>query len=40
MSYGKEIRERVVKYRFSGHTIKEICKVFGVGNYAVSKWVK
>ena len=40
MSYGKEIRERVVKYRLSGHTIKETSKVFRVGNYAVSKWVK
>ena len=40
MSYGKEIREQVVKYLLSRHTIKETCKVFGVGNYAVSKWVK
>ena len=40
MSYSKDLRERVVKYRLSGHTIKETCEVFGVGNYAVSKWVK
>ena len=40
MSYDKEIKERVVKYRISVHTIKETCEVFGVGNYAVSKWVK
>ena len=37
MSYGKELRERVVKYQLSGHTIKETCEVFGVGNDAVSK---
>ena len=40
MSYGKEIRERVVKYRLSGHTIKETCEVFRAGNYAVSKLIK
>ncbi len=40
MSYSKDLRERVVKYRLTGHTIKETCKVFCVGNYAVSKWVK
>lgn len=40
MSYSKDLRERVVKYRLSGHTIKETCEVFGVGNYAVGKWVK
>lgn len=40
MSYSKDLRERVVKYRLSGHTIKETVEVFGVGNYAVSQWVK
>ncbi len=40
MSYSTDLRERVVKYPFAGHTIKETCEVFGVGNYAVSKWVK
>ena len=40
MSYSKDLRERAVKCRLSGHTIKETCEVFGVGNYAVSKWVK
>lgn len=40
MSYSIDLRERVVKYRLEGHTIKETCEVFGVGNYAVSKWVK
>ena len=35
MSYSIDLRERVVKYRLGGHTIKETCKVFGVGNYAV-----
>lgn len=40
MSYSKDLRERVVKYHLSGHTIKETCEVFGVGNYAVSQWVK
>ncbi|MDE6020105.1 MAG: transposase [Ruminococcus sp.] len=40
MSYSIDLRERVVKYRLGGHTIKETCEVFGVGNYAVSKWVK
>ena len=40
MSYSIDLRERVVKYRRAGHTIKETCEVFRVGNYAVSKWVK
>ncbi len=40
MSYSKDLRERVVKYRLAGYTIKETCEVFGVGNYAMSKWVK
>ena len=40
MSYSIDLRKRVVKYRLAGHTIKETCEVFGVGNYAVSKWVK
>ena len=40
MSYSTDLRERVVKYRLAGHTIKETCEVFGIGNYAVSKWIK
>lgn len=30
----------MVNYWLSGNTIKETCEVFGVGNDAVSKWVK
>lgn len=40
MSYSIDLREQRVKYRLAGHTIKKTCEVFGVGNYAVSKWVK
>ena len=40
MRYSIDLRERVVTYRLAGHMIKETCEVFGVGNYAVSKWVK
>ena len=40
MSDSKDLRERVANYRLSGHTIKEICEVFGIGNDTVSKWVK
>ena len=40
MSYSKDLRERVVKYRLSGHTIKETSEVFGIGMYSVSQWVK
>ncbi|MDE7094605.1 MAG: IS630 transposase-related protein, partial [Oscillospiraceae bacterium] len=40
MSYSIDLRERGVKYRLTGHTIKETCEVFGVGNYGVSKWIK
>ena len=40
MSYSTDLRERVVKYRLAGYTIKKTCEVFVVENYAVSKWVK
>ena len=40
MSYSKDLRERAVKYKIAGHTWKETSKIFGVGETALSKWIK
>lgn len=40
MSYSKDLRERAVKYRMSGHTLKETSEVFEVGINTISQWEK
>lgn len=40
MSYSKDLRERVVKYRLEGHALKETSSVFRVGQSTIMKWVK
>lgn len=40
MSYSKDLKERVVKYYKSGHTLKETKEVFEVGINTISQWVK
>lgn len=40
MSYSKDLRERAVSYRLSGHTVRKTAEVFGVGICAISEWVK
>lgn len=40
MSYSKDLREKAVKYRLAGNTIKKTCEIFGIGNHALNKWVK
>lgn len=40
MSYSKDLRERVVKYYKSRHTLKETKKVFEVRINTISQWVK
>ena len=31
MSYSIDLRERGVKYRLAGHTVKETCEIFDIG---------
>lgn len=40
VSYGKEMRERVIAYREAGHTKEATREVFGVSVYAISQWEK
>lgn len=40
MSYSIDLRERAVKYKIAGHTLKETSKIFGIGETALSKWIK
>ena len=40
MSYSKDLRERVLAYNASGHTIKETSEVFKVGTTTIKAWKK
>lgn len=40
MSYSLDLRERAVKYRKEGHSLKQTSEIFGVGQSTVRDWEK